>query len=289
MFVSGSVAALVLLALLLMGRALFAARRDRALGMLGGFDQTPLDRKSRGGRARPRVIILGGRLRRAVSAVTLAMIGSAMGFVLAGPPGLLVLGIVGAALPLALGRRSEQRRVESLDQQLSETTESLSLALRSGLSVRQALEHAATEAESPMAEILGRVVEEQRLGIPLDEALDRFASAVGTDDARMLVLIVGMHARSGGDLAEALDEVVATMRHRLAVRRELRGLTAQGRLSGVILGSVPIGFFLFLAVTSRAELAPVYRSTAGTALVGAGLLLEGLAFLWIRRLLRIEV
>lgn len=289
MFVSGSVAALVLLALLLAGRGWTAAGRDRTLGVLGALDQTSSGRKGPARRSRLREAFLGGRLRRAASAVTLAMVGSPMGFLLAGPPGLLVFGIVGAVLPLALGRRSERRRVESLDQQLSETTESLSLALRSGLSVRQAVEHAATEAESPMAEILGRVVEEQRLGIPLEEALDRFASAVGTDDARMLVLIVGMHARSGGDLAEALNEVVATMRHRLAVRRELRGLTAQGRLSGVILGSVPIGFFLFLAVTSRAELAPVYRSTAGTALVGAGLLLEGLAFLWIRRLLRIEV
>ncbi len=136
---------------------------------------------------------------------------------------------------------------------------------------------------------LDAVLEERRLGIPLEAALDRFAEGIGSDDARLLVAVMSLHARSGGDLGAALEDVLATIRHRLAVRRELRGLTAQGRLSALVLGAVPLGFFLFLAVTSQRDLGPVYRSAAGTVMVLAGLALEGLAFLWIRRILRVEV
>jgi len=82
--------------------------------------------------------------------------------------------------------------------------------------------------------------------------------------------------------------VAATIRHRIAVRRELRALSAQGRISGSILGALPIAFFLVLAATSHHDLAPVYRSPAGIAMISSGLLMEGLAFLWIRRLLRVE-
>jgi tight adherence protein B len=89
-------------------------------------------------------------------------------------------------------------------------------------------------------------------------------------------------------VAGAVEEVAGTIRHRIAVRRELRALSAQGRISGSILGALPIAFFLVLAVTSHQELAPVYRSPAGIAMISSGLVMEALAFVWIRRLLRVE-
>jgi tight adherence protein B len=217
------------------------------------------------------------------------VVGGALGYRLAGPPGLIVVGLAAAAAPVAWTRRSARRTDELVEGQLAEATESIAVALRSGLSVSRALEHAATEAEDPLRAHLHAVLEERRLGIPLEAALDRFAEGIDSDDARLLVAVMSLHARSGGDLGAALDDVLATIRHRLAVRRELRGLTAQGRLSALVLGAVPLGFFLFLAVTSQRDLGPVYRSMAGTVMVLAGLTLEGLAFLWIRRILRVEV
>jgi tight adherence protein B len=123
----------------------------------------------------------------------------------------------------------------------------------------------------------------------VERALETFAQALGTDDGRLFVLILTIHQRSGGNVAGALEEVASTIRHRVAVRRELRALTAQGRVSGTILGALPIGFFLVLATTSRGELVPIYRSAAGIAMVTAGLVLEALAYLWIRRLLKVQV
>lgn len=176
-----------------------------------------------------------------------------------------------------------------MERQLAEVVETAALAVRSGLSIGQALEFSAADVGEPMDAILQRLLDERRLGVPVDECLQRFADELDTDDARMFVLILSIHLRSGGNVAAALEEVSNAVHHRIAVRRELRALTAQGRVSGTIMGALPIGFFLVLAATSQRDLAPVYRSTAGIAMLGVGFGLEGLAFLWIRRLLRVTV
>src|SRR5439155_26128701 len=130
---------------------------------------------------------------------------------------------------------------------------------------------------------------EQALGSPLEVALADFGEALSTDDARLFVSVLTVQAQTGGNLAGALDEVTTTIRHRIAVRRELRALSAQGRISGVVLGSLPIAFFLVIGTTSHQELAPAYRPVAGMVMVGVGPALEGVAFLWIRRLLRVRL
>lgn len=208
---------------------------------------------------------------------------------LTGPVGWPAGAVAGWAGPVVWRRRKAQRASLQLEGQLADLVESASLAVRAGLSIAQALEFAAGEAESPMREVVARLFSEQRLGITFERALERFADAIGTDDARLFVLVVGIHSRSGGDLAGALDEVATTVRHRMSVRRELRALSAQGRVSGGVLGSLPLLFFLVLAATSRRELEPVYRSLSGMAMIGAGLAMQTLAYLWIRRMLRVEV
>jgi tight adherence protein B len=211
-----------------------------------------------------------------------------VGMRLAGPIG-LVLGVVsGAMLPRVLKRRHEGERAAKLERQLAEVVETCSLAVRAGLSIAQALDFAANEAEAPMNQVLSRALEEQRVGAPFETALLHFGESLATEDARLFVLVVSTHARSGGNLAGALDEVVSAIRHRMEVRRELRALSAQGRVSGAILGSLPIAFFLVIAGTSHRELGPVYRSPAGIGMVAAGLLMEAVAYVWIRRLIRVQ-
>jgi tight adherence protein B len=212
-----------------------------------------------------------------------------LGLKLAGPAG-LVLGVVaGIAAPrLVMGRR-HRKRAADIERQLGDVVETCALAVRAGLSIAQALDFAANEAEAPMNELLGAALDEQVVGVPFESALKRFGDAIATEDARLFVLVISTHARSGGNLAGALDEVVSAIRHRIEVRRELRALSAQGRVSGAILGSLPIAFFLVMATTSHRELGPVYRSGAGIAMVFVGLLMEALAYLWIRRLIRVQV
>lgn len=211
-------------------------------------------------------------------------------------PGLRLAGLPGAALGVAvafaarrmLARRTRLRSRQAIERQLADLVDACMLAVRGGASVAQALEIATQEVDEPMASIASRALAEQRLGVAFEPALRDLAAAVGSEDARLFALVMSIHHRSGGNVAGPLAEVATTIRHRIAVRRELRALTAQGRISGAVLGTLPVAFFLVLSATSHHELAPVYRSPAGAAMVIAGLVLEGVAYVWIRHLLKVE-
>jgi len=237
----------------------------------------------------PPGILRSPRARRISASMAIACPAALISWVLAGPAGLVVAGLAAVAVPRIMARRKERGRAELMERELGQLSETACLALRSGLSVGQSLEFARRELSGPLGEALERFLEERRLGIPFEAALESLGAEVGTDDAHLFCLVMSIHARSGGDVAGALDEVAGTIRHRVAVRRELRAASTQGRISGLILGTLPIAFFLVLAASSHSQLGPVYRSVAGVAMIGTGLSLEGLAYLWIRRLLRIEV
>jgi tight adherence protein B len=104
----------------------------------------------------------------------------------------------------------------------------------------------------------------------------------------LIVGVLDLHRRSGGDLPTVLDSLAGTLRERRAAFRDVRALTAQARLSGVILGMLPIGFFGFLLLTSRREMLQAIGTPFGGAALGIGLGLELLAFLWIRYLLEVQ-
>jgi tight adherence protein B len=262
-----------------LGRVLLGSRADKVVPESSRNENQLLLRSLRHVAIRVRTLLFIGVAGSAVGVIGLHLIG---------PLGLLIGATVGGLIPRLLERRRAARVGQELERQLAETAEATAMAVRSGFSIAQALEFAAQEANSPMSEVLGRCIDEQRLGMPFEEALRRYADDLDTPDARLFTLVVRIHARSGGSLAGAVDEVAATIRHRIAVRRELRALSAQGRISGSILGALPIAFFLVLAATSHQDLAPIYRSPAGIAMITSGLLMECLAFLWIRRLLRVE-
>jgi tight adherence protein B len=232
----------------------------------------------------PRLRTLGGAAAKAFA----VGLGSWLGWLLGGPA-TAVAGGIGTAVGLRLLEgRSARPDVRALDEQVSELAEGVASGVRGGLSITQAVEFAAADAQPPMREPVEEFLAARDVGVPFRTALDRLAARVGTDEIQLLALVLGVHHRSGGNVAGALDDVAATIRHRLRLRRELRALTAQGRISGAVLGVLPIGFFLVMALTSRGQLEPVLHSPAGSIMVSAGFVLEGLAFLWIRRLLRVD-
>jgi tight adherence protein B len=240
--------------------------------------------------ARPprRLATIGALARSRGAPVVLGLVGAALGVPIVGWVGAVIGGTTGAALPAWLHRRDRVRRTSALEIQLADLAGSMALAVRSGLSAIRAVHVAAEDAEPPIAVPLRNLVEAGRLGDAFEDGLERFAGEIDTDDARLFALVVELHAKTGGDLARALEEVAETIRHRVRVRRELRALSAQGRISGAVLGVLPIGFFLVLALTSRHDISPVITTPAGAAMVLTGLVMEALAFVWIRRLLRVE-
>jgi tight adherence protein B len=220
-------------------------------------------------------------------AIGLGSLGFAVGSLLVGPVGAVLAAAAGLAAPTLARRRGMRRRSQQLQEDLADAVTAVAAAMRAGLSLPQSIAYAAEEVEEPLAGTLRRTVGRSELGEPLNEALLRWSEEVGGDDARLLVGVLSLHRRTGGDLPLVLDRVAVTLRERRAATREVRALTAQARLSGGILGALPAAFFLFLMVTSRNDVRAAFGSSAGRAALVLGIVMEGGAFIWIRRLLRV--
>lgn len=190
--------------------------------------------------------------------------------------------------PTMIARRRTRRRDRAIVEHLAEAVSLIASAMRSGRSLRQAIELAASERDAVLAPTFRRLGDRTGLGDSTDEAIDAWAIDVGGPDARLVAGVLKLHRRTGGSLAATLENLAATLRERRGAARELESLTAQARLSATILGLLPIGFFLFLSIVARRDLQAAYEMPAGIAAIGLGLGLQVAAFVWIRHLLRVE-
>jgi tight adherence protein B len=228
------------------------------------------------------------RMPRPPSRMWLSLPAFLIAFVLAGPVP-AVAGSAGVAvLHHLIRRRRRANERHRAAEQITDAVGGMSAGLRAGLSLPQALAYSRDEADEPLRSDLATLVERIELGTPVGDALSDWAEAQGTEDAFLIVGVLDIHRRSGGDLPTVLDSLAETLRERRAAQRDLRALTAQARLSGVILGMLPIGFFGFLLLTSRQEMLQAIGTPLGGTALGVGLGLEMLAFLWIRHLLDVR-
>jgi tight adherence protein B len=228
----------------------------------------------------------GPSIPPAVATVASAVAGVAVGSVLAGPIGIVILGVACAVIPSSVRRHRVAKRAGLVEQQLLEMVVSLAATLRAGRSLEQALEVAGDEVPAPVGPTIAAMTDRVSLGSTLDASLHAWASEIGSAEGRLIAGVLGLQRRTGGALAGPLDELATTLRSRRAAARELRSLTAQARLSAAILGLLPVGFFLFLSTVSRHDIESAISTPAGAGAVTLGVLLQGGAFLWIRSLLR---
>ncbi|HYU57562.1 MAG TPA: type II secretion system F family protein [Actinomycetota bacterium] len=282
-------AILVALATVMVGSALGGIDRQRTLGRAGARRERSPAPKRRGApsiRAAAAGVVrwLGGGRPAAMFACGLS--GAGIGIVVAAGPGGAICGAAGLAVPGWIRSRRSGRRAALVEQQLADAMDGIAAALRAGMSPVRALSYAAEEGEPPVAAGLAAVVEREELGMPLDQSLETWARSEQGDDVRLAVSVLQLQHRVGGNAPAVLEEAVRTLRQRASAARDLRSMTAQARLSGAILGLLPVGFFLFMSVVSRHEVTLALRTPLGATSVAGGLLLDGAAFLWIRHLLR---
>lgn len=209
--------------------------------------------------------------------------GSALGLTLAGPVGAVAGGAGGWLTVRGLARRRLAREALADDEAFADVVDAVATASRAGLSLRQALAESATEATPSLRRRIEGALARIEVGEPLGRALAPLAA--GSRDASLLVGVLAIHARVGGELPSVLDRVADLISERTRARRRLSALTAQGRASGAVLAVLPVAFVGLLSGTGGGGLGAFYRTTLGAGLLAAGLALEGLGFLWIRRIL----
>ena len=209
-----------------------------------------------------------------------AALGPLVGFIAAG---------ISLVLPYLLVLRSVTRRRAAFDAQFPDVLDLVAASLESGASVSHAFQLVVDEADDPAAGEFGRVLTATRMGASLPEALEDAAVRIGSADLDWTVTAITVQQRTGGKLAEILRVVARTMRERDEVRRELKALTAEGRLSAFVLGGLPFGLAGFLLVTNPHYLLPLFHDPLGLTLVAGASALMLVGFAWMRRIVRVEV
>jgi tight adherence protein B len=181
------------------------------------------------------------------------------------------------------------REKKRFTRQLPDTLTLTSTSLRAGYSLLQAVEAVAQESPEPTRREFGRALTEIRLGRPMIDALGDIAVRMESQDFEWAVLAISIQREVGGNLAEVLQTTAEMMNQRDRLRREMKALTAEGRISAVIMGVLPFFLFGLISFVNPSYLAPLYSTPIGLGLVGFAILLIIAGVVWMQKIINIEV
>jgi tight adherence protein B len=203
--------------------------------------------------------------------------------------GLLVGAPLGWLAPQVWLKRKARRRRNAFLDRLPDSLQLVAGSLSAGYSLLQALDGLVQEGEEPVAGEVARALASARLGVPIEDALDQVAERLDSPDFSWTAMAIRIQREVGGNLGEVLLKVGETLRERAALRRQVRALSAEGRLSGYILVAIPLLLGLY-EVTFRREYARVLWTTPiGIACVGMTAVLMVVGSFWMRAVVNVEV
>jgi tight adherence protein B len=197
--------------------------------------------------------------------------------------------LAGIAFPSQAAAWLHRRRVRRFDMQLPDALLALGSALRAGATLQAGLRQIVAEGQAPLAQEFGLMLSEQRLGVTMDESLSNLYRRVPTETSNLVVSALRIAADTGGNLAETLERIAATVRARLHMEGRIRALTAQGRMQARVVGALPL---LLIAVLYRLEpdaMRQLWTTAHGWAVLLTVLSLETFGLWMIRRIVRIDV
>lgn len=199
----------------------------------------------------------------------------------------IVLAVVAGLMTYLLGHT--QRRRQRIEAQALDAVTLLASGLRAGYNVPQAIALVARSSSEPTATEFTLAAQEMDLGLPLAEAVARLAERTGNADYELVAIIIRVQHEVGGNLAQILDSVASTLRERLELRRQVNALTAQQRLSSVILSLLPFGLLAFLLIADRSFVEPLVAEPIGRVLLAVAAVMVMLGWTAMRSVGRVEV
>ncbi len=212
-----------------------------------------------------------------------------LGLLLGPAMGLLLGPVFGWALTALYHRNRAARRVAAFRDLLPDALQLVVGSLRSGFSLTQAVDAMSRELPNPISAEFGRALGETRLGVDIEDALERVATRMRSRELAWAVVAVRVQREVGGNLAEVLTTTVESMREREALFREVRSLSAEGRLSAWVLLGLPIGLALFMIILRGDYIRPLYTHPLGILMSIVGVALVSVGGFWLSRMIRIEV
>ncbi len=200
----------------------------------------------------------------------------------------LAVGVICLILPPALVNSEKKKKAALFDKQLGDALLIMSNSLRAGYTFPQAMESIAKDTQPPLADEFKIVLREMDIGVPMEDALKHMAARTQNDDVRILVSAVLISSQVGANLADVLDNISGTIKSRLELKDQIQVLTAQGRMSGLIVGALPIVMFLMLMIINPTYILSFIETSLGIGMLGVGVVMEVLGFIVINRIVDIK-
>lgn len=224
------------------------------------------------------------------STVILVVSGTAIAYLLTRDPiiaaGAFLLCFLGPRIWLALRRG---RRLKAFNNQLSDTINLMVNSLRAGYSVLQAMEAVSNEMGEPIATEFARVVQEQQLGLSMEQALANMLRRIPSDDLDMMITAINVQREVGGNLAEVLDSISHTIRERVRIQGEIRSLTAMSRWSGYLVSAVPFVLVVVIYLIQPEFMSVLFQERCGWVMIGVAVVGMIVGYIAIRKIVNIDV
>ncbi len=207
-------------------------------------------------------------------------------------PGLffgLLFGIIGWKLPRPLVDLMVERRIKVFNLQMVDALNLMANGMKSGLSVAQSIGVVVDQSPNPISQEFNLVLSETKVGLTLEEALINMSKRLPCDDVEMFVTSVVILKETGGNLAETFDTIVGTVRERIKIQNKIDAMTAQGFYQGMILLAVPPFIGIYFTSSDPEFMRPLFEQPVGWAALAAVTILEILAFIMIKKVMKIDV
>lgn len=201
----------------------------------------------------------------------------------------IIGGIIGWVLPSFYLKIKIKKRIRFLNDQLNDAIVLISNSLKAGYSFFQAVDIVAKEMTGPMAEEFTQLQKEVNFGTTTEKALENLVTRVTSDDLELVVTAVLIQRQVGGNLSEVLDNISTTIRERLRIKNEVKTVTAQGRVSGMIIAAMPPILGLILFFINKSHIMVLFTEPIGLALLGFSVFMEIIGIYFISKIVSIEV
>lgn len=201
----------------------------------------------------------------------------------------LPFALIGFLAPSMLVKMKKKSILKKIDQQLPDTIMLISNSLKAGYSFMQAVEVASRELPPPISLEFKQMLKEVNLGVSTEIALESLTQRVQSEDMKLVILAVLIQRQIGGNLSEILDNISDTIRSRIKVKGEISILTAQGRISGLIISLLPLALGFAIFILNPTYITVLFVDPLGWMMLGMSLMMQMIGIYFIRKIIRIEV
>jgi len=200
----------------------------------------------------------------------------------------LVVAFIGALIPPIIVERAKAKRLELFSRQLGEALPVIGNSLRSGFTFQQSMENVYNNMPDPLAYEFGKTIREIHYGMPFEESIKRLGNRMNNRDLDLLISSIIIQGKVGGNLAELIDVIGETIKDRVKIKRDIKTMTSAGKLSGLILGLLPVILIVLLTVINPDYLLGFFSSSLGMVMLGVAIIMEIIGCMVILRMTNIK-